>query len=82
VDLTAKISAVRTALRLRRIERLEHRRLADELASFVTPAERAELDFMLGRHTLEETREVRDILNHQELARQRSGQSLGRYRGR
>jgi hypothetical protein len=82
VEITAKISAVRTALRHRRVERLERRRLADELASFVTPAERAELDFMVGRHTLEETREVRDILNRQELARQRSAHSLGRYRGR
>jgi hypothetical protein len=82
VEIIAKISAVRTALRHRRVERLERRRLADELASFVTPAERAELDFMLGRHTLEETREVREILNHQELTRQRGAHSMGRYRGR
>jgi hypothetical protein len=82
MQITAKISAVRAALRHRSIERVQRRRLADELASFVTPAERAELDFMLGRHTLEETREVRDILNHQELARQRGGHSFGRDRGR
>jgi hypothetical protein len=82
VQITAKIGAVRTALSNRRIERQQRRRLAEELAAFVTPAERAELDFMLGRHTLEETEEIREILNRQELSRLRDAHSMGRYRGR
>jgi hypothetical protein len=82
VQITVKIAEVRTVLLNRRAARMQRRRLADELAAFVTPAERAELDSMLGRHTLEETREIRDILNHQELSRQRSSHSVGLYRGR
>jgi hypothetical protein len=82
VQIIAKIDAVRTALSNRRTERLQRRRLAEELAAFVTPAERAELDFMLGRHTLEETEEIREILARQELNRLREVRSIGHYRGR
>jgi hypothetical protein len=82
VQITAKIDAVRTALSNRRTERLQRRRLAEELAAFVTPAERAELDFMLDRHTLEETEEIREILARQDLNRLREARSIGHYRGR
>lgn len=81
MQISAKIGAVRTALLNRRTERIERRRLADELASFVTPAERAELDFMISRHTVEETREIREILNSQQVARQHA-HTAGLYRGR
>ncbi len=81
MQITAKIGAVRTALRNRRTERIERRRLADELGSFVTPAERAELDFIISRHAVEETREIRQILNSQQVARQQA-HPAGLYRGR
>jgi hypothetical protein len=82
VQIATRIGAVRTALQNRRAERLERRRLSAELAAFVTPAERLELDFMMDRHTLEETAEIRGILNSQEMARQREAPTFGRYRGR
>ena len=82
MQITATFGAMRTAIRNRRSEQQQRRRLAEELAAFVTPAERAELDMMLGRHTLEETREIREILNGQEVARQHSAHNIGHYRGR
>jgi hypothetical protein len=82
MKIATRIGAVRTALRNRRIEQVQRRRLAEELASFVTPAERAELDLMVGRHTLEETREIRGILNELEMSRQHEGRGFGHYRGR
>jgi hypothetical protein len=81
VQIIRKIGAVRTALLNRRTERVERRRLADELASFVTPAERAELDFIISRHTAEETRVIRQILAGQQVARQYA-HTAGLYRGR
>ncbi len=81
MQITTRIGAVHTALLNRRTERIERRRLADELASFVTPAERAELDSIISRHTVEETREIRNILNSQQVARQHA-HTAGLYRGR
>nr|ASV47089.1 hypothetical protein [uncultured bacterium] len=81
MQITARIGAVRTALQNRRTERIERRQLADELALFVSPAERAELDFIMDRHTAEETREIRQILNSQQVARQHA-HTAGLYRGR
>jgi hypothetical protein len=69
MSLGTRIRATRTALANRRIERIAHRRLAAELAEFQTPSERAELDQVLARHTAEETREIRAILNRQDVAR-------------
>ena len=80
MQLKSKIRDVRVNLSNRRTERVARRQLAAELASFVTPAERAELDLMLGRHAPEETREIREILNQQEFERQRKGTVMGAYR--
>ena len=80
MQFKTKVRDVRVNLSNRRTERVARRRLAAELASFVTPAERAELDHMLGRHTPEETREIRDILTQQDLERQRKGTVVGGYR--
>lgn len=44
-----------------RTKRAEQRRLRDELASYSTPAERAELDAIIARHTPE----VRALLAQQ-----------------
>ena len=81
MPLTTKLRDVRGNLAGRRTERVARRRLSAELAAFQTPAERAELDFILGRHTQDETREIREILNRQDYERQRAGSALGGYRG-
>lgn len=82
MEILTRIAAARVAVREARVERAARRRLSDELAAFVTPAERAELDLLLGRHTLEETREVRAILNRQDEARRYRPSALAGYRGR
>lgn len=81
MPLTTKLRDVRGNLAGRRTERVARRRLSAELAAFQTPAERAELDFILGRHTQDETREIRAILNRQDYERQRAGSGVGGYRG-
>ena len=45
--------------RARRAERAERTRLRAELASYQTPAERADLEAMLARHTPEEIADLR-----------------------
>ncbi|MFI5493796.1 hypothetical protein [Actinoplanes sp. NPDC051859] len=80
MPLTTRIREARTTLTRRRIERRAHRRLSAELAAFRTPAERAELDFILGRHSEEETAEIRAILNQQDYERQRTRLVAGGYR--
>jgi hypothetical protein len=55
-SLTASASA---RYRARRAERAERNRLRAELASYRTPAERADLDAMLARHTQEELDDLR-----------------------
>ena len=69
MPLTTKLRDVRVNLANRRTERGARRRLC------------AELDFILGRHTQEETREIREILNQQDYERQRAGSAIGGYRG-
>jgi hypothetical protein len=81
MQLKTTIREVRVNLANRRTERIARRRLGAELAAFRTPAERAELDLILGRHTHEETREIREILTQQDSERQRAGSALGGYRG-
>jgi maltooligosyltrehalose synthase len=77
---STRIRAARTALANRRTERIAHRQLAKELAAFQTPSERAELDQLLGRHSAEETREIREILNRQDYERLRRSTVLGGFR--
>jgi hypothetical protein len=85
MPLTIKLRDVRTALANRRTMRVAHRRLSQELASFRTTAERAELDELLSRHSSEETREIRAILYRHDVNRQqtigRHTAGLGGYRG-
>ncbi|MDP9827573.1 hypothetical protein [Kineosporia succinea] len=49
--------------------RQRSRRLAEELASYSTPAERQELDAILSRHTEAEIAELETVLNQQAAAR-------------
>jgi hypothetical protein len=80
MPLKTRIKDVRVKLSNRRTERVARRQLAAELAAFQTPSERAELDQMLGRHTPEETREIRAILTQQDLVRQRKASVVGGHR--
>jgi hypothetical protein len=80
MPLSTRIRAARTALANRRTERIAHRNLARELAAFQTPSERAEIDQFLSRHSAEETREIREILNRQDYERMRSSHALGGFR--
>ncbi len=59
------VTSLRTSLAQRRDARAKRRRLARELASYRTPAERLELDQVLGRHSAEEAAEINAILNRQ-----------------
>ncbi|MEU7901371.1 hypothetical protein [Actinoplanes sp. NPDC049118] len=81
MNFRTKLRDIRVNLADRRTERAARRRLGAELAAFRTPAERAELDLILGRYTREETREIREILNRQDHERQRAGTLVGSYRG-
>ncbi|WP_127503645.1 hypothetical protein [Actinoplanes solisilvae] len=85
MQFTTKLRDVRTALANRRTTRTAHRRLADELASFRTTAERAEIDQLLSRHSNEEAEVIRAILYRQDVERQhRAGRQtagLGGYLG-
>ncbi|GAA2632554.1 hypothetical protein GCM10010399_76120 [Dactylosporangium fulvum] len=59
---------VRDAVTSRVEARRARRRLAGEIAAYRTPAERLELDLILGRHTEEEIAEIDEILRRQEAA--------------
>ena len=56
------LSTLRAHLRSTRADRLAHRRLVAELASYRTPAEQADLDAMLDRYSERDTAEVREIV--------------------
>ena len=77
MSFSSSMRAARTALANHRIERRAHRQLAEELAAFQTPSERAELDQLLSRHSAEETREIREILNRQDYQRAHRSMVLG-----
>ena len=77
MPFATRIREVRKSLANRRVELIAQRRLSQELASFQSPAERAELEQMLGRHSVEETREIREILNRQDYERQWASSVIG-----
>jgi hypothetical protein len=80
VPFISRIRSVRTTLANRRTERIAHRQLSAELASFQTPSERAELDHLIARHTAAETQEIRAIINRQDYERQRRTSAVGGHR--
>jgi hypothetical protein len=59
------ITSLHSSLIQRRAAAAARRHLARELACYRTPAERLELDLVLGRHSAEETAEVDAILSRQ-----------------
>jgi hypothetical protein len=76
------LAKIRTVLSNQLSERREHRRLRAELAAFQSPAERTELDEMLGRYSPEETREIRQILDRQDFERHRAASAIGSHHNR
>jgi hypothetical protein len=66
---TDTISTLRTQLAARRMVRQRNKRLEAELASYNTPAQRQELEAILGRHTPEEAAQVEAILSRQATVR-------------
>jgi hypothetical protein len=61
-SLTAPAAVRAARFRARRAQRAERNRLRAELASYRTPAEQAELEAMLARHTPEEIAELNERL--------------------
>ena len=57
-SLTALAGASAARFRSRRAERAERNRLRAEIASYRTPAEQAELEAMLARHTPEDVADL------------------------
>ena len=57
------VTALRSSFASRRAARQARKRLASELAAYSSPADRLELDLILGRHSAEETAEVDAVLN-------------------
>jgi hypothetical protein len=63
-----------------RSARRRRRRLAQEIATYRTPAERLELELILSRHAAEDVREIEEILRLQDAHRafsQRTPAALG-----
>jgi hypothetical protein len=61
-SLTAPAVARAARFRARRAERAQRARLRAEIASYRSPAERAELEAMLARHTPEEVAELEALM--------------------
>jgi hypothetical protein len=57
-SLTAPATSRAARLRARRASRAERARLRAEIASYRTPAERADLEAMLARHTPEQVADL------------------------
>jgi hypothetical protein len=56
------VTSLRTSLAERRAARAKRRRLANELASYRTPAERHELALIMGRHSAADIAEIEALL--------------------
>jgi hypothetical protein len=74
-SLTAIAPTLAARLHTRREMHQQRRALARELAAFITPADRLELDEIVARHSADETRLVRELLRRQD-----SGAMLRRSR--
>jgi hypothetical protein len=57
--LPSLTAAAAARFRARRAERADRNRLRAEIASYRTPAERADLEAMLARHTPDEVADLR-----------------------
>ncbi|NHC12810.1 hypothetical protein [Motilibacter deserti] len=66
-------TTARTRLAQWRAARDARLRLERELGAYVTAADRAEIDAIVGRHTVDEAREVEAILTEQAVERAHRG---------
>lgn len=78
MQLAAKIRHARTTLSHRRTVRLADKQLAHELAAFASVSDRAELDHILERYPVAETRQIRAILGRQDAVRRLTATAPGR----
>ena len=62
------VHSLRTSLAERRAAHERRQRLARELAAYSSPADRLELDLILGRHSEEDAAEIQALLNSQAAA--------------
>ena len=62
------VHSLRATLAERRAAQSRRRRLARELAAYSSPADRLELDLILGRHSEEDAAEIQALLNSQAAA--------------
>jgi hypothetical protein len=60
--MLASLTAPAARHRARRAQRAERNRLRAELASYRTPAERADLEAMLARHSADEVAELEAMI--------------------
>ena len=65
---TPRVAEIRSTLRARRAARAARLHLERELAMYTTPADRAELDAILGRYDEDETADIRRMLHRQWVA--------------
>jgi hypothetical protein len=65
VNITETATTIRTQLAARRMVRQQRRQISQELASFRTPNEQAELQAILARATDEEIAELETMLGRQ-----------------
>ncbi|BFU44561.1 hypothetical protein [Krasilnikovia sp. MM14-A1004] len=80
MDFVTRIRAAQLRSAHRRTERIARRELETDLAAVVTPAERTELALTLNRHRPQQVREIREILDRQDYARQHRAGSPGGLR--
>ena len=66
---TLSVKSLRTTMADRRAARLRRQSLERQLAGYTTDSDRLELDAILARHSAEETREIRSIINRQAMDR-------------
>ncbi|GAA0798175.1 hypothetical protein [Spirilliplanes yamanashiensis] len=71
MSIATALNGLRADLDAHRARRDERRRLERELAGYTTPAELAELEMLMSRHSAEDIREMEEILQEQ-AARRRS----------
>ena len=65
MSIATVLTGLRADLTAERARRAERRRLERELSTFTTPAEVAELEMLLSRHSADEIREIEEILTRQ-----------------
>ena len=69
MGITTALTGLRADLDAHRARRDERRRLERELGGYTTPAELAELEMLMSRHSADDIREMEEILLDQAARR-------------